>query len=80
MAFELPPLPYDYAALEPHIDEQTMRIHHGKRHQTYVDKANEALAGTEWEDAPVRYPQTPPYQWTPSARPVDAPVGGETIE
>ena len=53
MAFELPPLPYDYAALEPHIDEQTMRIHHGKHHQTYVDKANEALAGTEWEDSPV---------------------------
>jgi superoxide dismutase, Fe-Mn family len=53
MAFELPPLPYDYAALEPHIDEQTMRIHHGKHHQTYVDKANEALAGTEWADAPV---------------------------
>ncbi len=53
MAFELPPLPYDYAALEPHIDEQTIRIHHGKHHQTYVDKANEALAGTEWEDAPV---------------------------
>jgi len=53
MAFELPPLPYDYAALEPHIDEQTMRIHHGKHHQTYVDKANEALAGTQWEDAPV---------------------------
>jgi Fe-Mn family superoxide dismutase len=53
MAFELPPLPYDYAALEPHIDEQTMRIHHGKHHQTYVDKANEALAGTEWEDVPV---------------------------
>jgi superoxide dismutase, Fe-Mn family len=53
MAFELPPLPYDYAALEPHIDEQTMRIHHGKHHQTYVDKANEALAATEWEDAPV---------------------------
>jgi len=53
MPFELPPLPYDYAALEPHIDEQTMRIHHGKHHQTYVDKANEALAGTQWEDAPV---------------------------
>ena len=53
MAFELPPLPYDYAALEPHIDEQTMRIHHGTPPQTYVDTANEALAGTEWEDAPV---------------------------
>ncbi len=44
MAFELAPLPYDYNALEPHIDEQTMRIHHGKHHQTYVTKLNEALA------------------------------------
>ena len=51
MPFELPPLPYDYAALEPHIDEQTMRIHHDKHHQTYVDKANAALAGTEWADS-----------------------------
>jgi superoxide dismutase, Fe-Mn family len=49
MAFELPPLPYDYAALEPHIDEQTMRLHHDKHHQAYVDNANKALAGTEWE-------------------------------
>ena len=53
MAFELPPLPYDYAALEPHIDEQTMRLHHDKHHQTYVDKANAALSGTEWADTPV---------------------------
>jgi Fe-Mn family superoxide dismutase len=53
MAFELPPLPYDYAALEPHIDEQTMRLHHDKHHQAYVDNANKALAGTEWEDASV---------------------------
>jgi len=53
LAFELPPLPYDYAALEPHIDEQTMRIHHDKHHQAYVDKANAALAGTEWADADV---------------------------
>jgi len=53
MPFELPQLPYDYAALEPHIDEQTMRIHHGKHHQTYVDKANAALEGTEWADRPV---------------------------
>jgi Fe-Mn family superoxide dismutase len=51
MPFELPPLPYDYAALEPHIDEQTMRIHHDKHHQTYVDKANAALADTEWADS-----------------------------
>jgi superoxide dismutase, Fe-Mn family len=53
MAFELPPLPYDYAALEPHIDEQTMRVHHDKHHQAYVDNANKALAGTEWEGSSV---------------------------
>jgi superoxide dismutase, Fe-Mn family len=53
MAYELPDLPYDYAALEPHIDEQTMRIHHDKHHQAYVDNANKALEGTEWADRPV---------------------------
>jgi superoxide dismutase, Fe-Mn family len=53
MPFELPPLPYDYAALEPHIDEQTMRLHHDKHHQAYVDNANKALAGTEWENNSV---------------------------
>jgi superoxide dismutase, Fe-Mn family len=53
MPFDLPPLPYDYAALEPHIDEQTMRIHHDKHHQAYVDNANKALEGTEWADRPV---------------------------
>jgi len=53
MPFEVPPLPYDYAALEPHIDEQTMRVHHDKHHQAYVDKANAALDGTEWADADV---------------------------
>jgi Fe-Mn family superoxide dismutase len=53
VAFELPPLPYDYAALEPHIDEETMRIHHDKHHQAYVDNANKALEGTEWADRPV---------------------------
>ncbi len=49
MAFELPPLPYDYAALEPHIDEQTMRIHHDKHHGTYVTNLNNAVQGTEVE-------------------------------
>lgn len=39
----LPPLPYDYTALEPHFDEQTMRLHHTKHHQTYIDKLNAAL-------------------------------------
>ena len=53
MAFEVPPLPYEYDALEPHIDEETMRIHHDKHHQAYVDKANAALEGTEWADKPV---------------------------
>jgi Fe-Mn family superoxide dismutase len=53
MPFEVPPLPYDYAALEPHIDEQTMHLHHDKHHQAYVDNANKALAGTEWENQPV---------------------------
>ena len=49
MAYEVPPLPYDYAALEPHIEEATMRVHHDKHHQAYVDKANAALEGTEFD-------------------------------
>src|SRR6476661_4036717 len=43
MAFTLPPLPYDYKALEPHIDEQTMRLHHDKHHAAYVTNLNAAL-------------------------------------
>src|ERR1700704_7157965 len=53
MAYEVPPLPYGYAALEPHIDGATMRLHHDKHHQAYVDKANAALEGTDWADKPV---------------------------
>jgi superoxide dismutase, Fe-Mn family len=53
MAFEVPPLPYDYGALEPHVDRQTMELHHDKHHQAYVDKANAALEGTDYADAPV---------------------------
>jgi superoxide dismutase len=47
MPYELPPLPYPYDALEPHIDEETMRLHHDKHHQTYVNNLNKALEGTE---------------------------------
>lgn len=53
MAYEVPDLPYAYDALAPHIDEETMKIHHDKHHQAYVDKANAALEGTEWADKPV---------------------------
>ena len=53
MAFSVPDLPYDYDALEPHIDEATMKVHHDKHHQAYVDKANAALEGTEWADKDV---------------------------
>lgn len=50
MAFTLPALPYAYDALEPHIDTQTMQIHHGKHHQAYVDNLNKAIAGTPNEN------------------------------
>ena len=53
MAYEVPPLPYDYNALEPHIDEATMKVHHDKHHQAYVDKANGALEGTDYDGKPI---------------------------
>jgi Fe-Mn family superoxide dismutase len=53
MAFSLPPLPYDYDALEPYIDAQTMQLHHDKHHQAYVDKLNAAVEGTEWADKSI---------------------------
>jgi Fe-Mn family superoxide dismutase len=53
MPHELPPLPYDYDALEPTIDAQTMQIHHDKHHQAYVDNLNKAIDGTEWDNRPI---------------------------
>jgi Fe-Mn family superoxide dismutase len=53
MAYSVPALPYAYDALEPHIDKQTMEIHHDKHHQAYVDKVNAALEGTALADAAI---------------------------
>ena len=53
MAFELPPLTYAYNALEPHIDEQTMHLHHDKHHATYVNNLNTALQGHEFANLAI---------------------------
>jgi Fe-Mn family superoxide dismutase len=53
MPYTVPDLPYPYDALEPHIDAQTMQIHHDKHHQAYVDNLNKALAGTDGEGKPL---------------------------
>ncbi|WP_038342364.1 superoxide dismutase [Acinetobacter sp. A47] len=53
MAYSLPVLPYAYDALEPHIDAQTMEIHHSKHHQTYINNINAAIEGTAWQKLPV---------------------------
>ena len=53
MAHELPELPYAYDALEPYLDEQTMRLHHCKHHAAYVENLNRAIAGTQFETVPV---------------------------
>ena len=53
MAYSVPPLPYEFDALEPHIDARTMEIHHDKHHAAYVTNLNAALEGTEWMDRPI---------------------------
>jgi Fe-Mn family superoxide dismutase len=53
MAFEVPPLPYDYNALEPYIDTQTMQLHHDKHHAAYVNNLNAALQGHAFANLPV---------------------------
>jgi len=53
MAHSVPPLPYGFDALEPHIDAKTMEIHHDKHHAAYVTNLNAALEGTEWIDHPI---------------------------
>jgi Fe-Mn family superoxide dismutase len=53
MAFSVPALPYEFDALEPHIDAKTMEIHHDKHHAAYVTNLNAALEGTEWIDRPI---------------------------
>ncbi len=54
MAYSVPDLPYGYDALEPHIDEATMKVHHDKHHQAYVDKVNAALEGTDLADKSIQ--------------------------
>lgn len=53
MGFQLPDLPYEYNALEPYIDEETMRLHHDKHHKSYCDKYNAAVEGTEWDEKEI---------------------------
>jgi Fe-Mn family superoxide dismutase len=53
MTFRLPSLPYDYAALEPYLSSDTLRFHHDKHHQAYVDTLNKLIAGTKFENRPL---------------------------
>src|SRR5256885_7529426 len=53
MPYTVPDLPYDYAALEPHVDEATMRVHHDKHHAAYVTNLNAAIEGTDFDGRPI---------------------------
>ena len=53
MSFQLPDLPYNFEALEPHIDSKTMKIHHGKHHAGYTTKLNNAIAGSDLENKSI---------------------------
>lgn len=53
MPIELPPLPYDRTALQPHLSAETLDHHHGKHHRAYVDRLNELIAGSEFEALPL---------------------------
>ena len=55
MKHELPPLPYDLAALEPHMSKETLEYHYGKHHKAYVDKTNQLIQGTKFEESPLEY-------------------------
>lgn len=68
MAFELPKLPYEYTALEPHIDARTMEIHHSKHHNAYVTNLNAAIAGTEWEGKSIEELMSNMSKLTPAVR------------
>lgn len=68
MLFELPSLPYKPDALEPHIDGMTMQIHHAKHHQTYIDKLNQAIEGTELEQLPIEDILKNVSQYSPAVR------------
>ncbi len=68
MSFELPPLPYAYVALEPHIDANTMQIHHGKHHAAYVNNLNAALTGTPHEGKSLEELMSIVSQLSPAVR------------
>ena len=68
MAFELPKLGYDYAALEPHIDAKTMEIHHSKHHNAYVTNLNNAVAGTDAEGKSLEELNANISKYTPAIR------------